>query len=173
MPKFYRIKGLPGLDGLIVQNLDDQTIEVTIGKDPAITFVPVSTIITNAVVGDRDLKFPLPPRSLLIDAKFLVDIIDPTKEYSAKSPFGKHLYDGTYARGDLHIAYTVFDNALSVTVYEKKGPGKEGIQKTLYSQNFFVDHETPMRLIEDVMAGEMDPEDLVFELDHCRKAEQG
>ncbi len=164
MPKFFKIKGLPGLDGLIVQNTSDQTIEVSIGKDPAITFVPVDTIITNAIVGDRDLKFPLPPRSLLIDTRFLVGILDPTKEYSAKNPFGKYLYEGTFVQDTLHIAYTVFDNALSATIYEMLG----GKQKTLYSQNFFTNRKMAMELIEAVLKGDMDPDDLVFELDRCK-----
>ncbi len=164
--KFYSIKGLPGLDGLIVETNGKVAV-----ASPHQDYASVDTIITNAVVGDRDLKFPLPYHSLLIETKFLTEIPDPTKEYSAQNPFGKHLYEGTFVRDALHITYTVFDNALSVTIYEAKPAEHVEQQKTLYSQNFFVNRKMAMELIEAVLQDKVDPDDLVFELDRCKREE--
>lgn len=80
---------------------------------------------------------------------------------STENPFGQLLYEGTYKKDTLHIAYTAFDNAVSISITEVRPASPP---KTIYSQNYFKWREQAMLAIEDMLVGEMDVEDLVFEL---------
>jgi hypothetical protein len=165
MSKFFKIKGVAkGLDGLVVEgksgldwpNSGEQFIDVTCIYN------------TNIVFGDRVLKSPVTPGSLVLNQAFVEETTDPNMEFSTENPFGKYLYEGTYVKGDLNIAYTEFDNAIAITIFEKHGDQ----QKTLYSQNFFENTLTVMELIQSMLGGTLDPEDLVFELQRLKTEEK-
>ena len=151
MEKFFKIlNSLPGLSGLYIRaNLPETQSNVD--------YIEVSEIITNTVVGDRDLKFPIPPSSLWISCEHLQEIQDPTKQYSSASPFGKHLRDATIKDDEINVAYSVFDNAISVTVYEIQD---DKSQKTLYSQNFFKNKERVLSELIMAMNGDTDVQDI-------------
>lgn len=158
--RFYRIKGLPGFDGLIVETDDVDVVgllEVKVLHN------------ANVVVGDRTVKFPMPPGSLWIDHNFLVPDLDPSREYSTENPFGEYLYEGSFTKGDLYVAYTEFDNALTVTIIEKNPPGHKGIDKTLYSESFFSNKLIAMEFIRELLDGRSDPDDLIFELRNLKE----
>ena len=163
MEKFYSIlPTLPGLAGLYIRGRQiwrdaggsgDQTVEV-------------AEIITNQIIGDRDLKFPVPEGSLWISVDHLSEIDDPTKEYSTKSPFGEYIKDGSFDSDDIHVSYSIFDNAVTVTIFEVQ---EDSSQRTLFSQNFFKERDIVIEILTDVLVGKTDVEDLSLilqEIDH-------
>lgn len=128
----------------------------------------VSTIIDpNMAVGDRLLRFPIPGGALRVSLEYLEETADPNVEFSTRSPFGKYQYEGTYAKDGLRIAYTVFEDALSVSIIE----GDEKKQRTLYSQNFFAGRQKAADRIQELLSGKVDPEDLIFALDSITEQE--
>lgn len=156
---FFEIKNLSkGLDGLVVEgsavNNNEYVIENIYSPDFAF--------------GDRGVKIPVSFGGLFISADFLTETDNPHREYTTESPFGQYLYEGTFIKGDLNIAFTKFDNALSVTIYESKG----GSQKTIYSQNFFAGADQAKSHVDSVLEGKSDPEDLVFHLESCKEMEK-
>ena len=162
MSKFFKIKGLAkGLDGLIV--------EISVRDGMGYGFSAVDCIYnTNIIFGDRVLKSPVANSGLFIDEKHLEECEDPNMEFSTENPFGEYLYEGTYVKGDLNIVYTEFDNAIAITIFEKRGEQ----QKTLYSQNFFENTGIAMELIQAMLGGTLDPEDLIFELQRLKTEER-
>ena len=86
---------------------------------------------------------------------------------SLKQQLGKHCFDGSYVKDLLHVAYSSFENAVSVTIYETH----ETKQKTLYTQNFFQNRDMALHTIEDVLAGAVDVEDLIFQLKEIKDQE--
>jgi len=164
MSKFFKIKNVAkGLDGLVIEGEDGYNF-----SNSSDDVVEVKCIYnTNIIFGDRVLKSPVAPDSLYIMKSNLEKTGDPNMEFSTENPFGKYLYEGTYVKGNLNIAYTEFDNAISVTIFEKHGE----MQKTLYSQNFFENTRKVMDLIQSMLGGLLDPEDLVFELQGLKTKE--
>lgn len=158
MSEFYRIKGIPGLEGLVVE-ANARAI-----ADGSPTVFEIITLLPNAVVGDRDVKFPVPPNALFVSHEHLVSTPDPSKEYSTKSPFGTHLYEGRGTKERLEITYTVYDNALSVNVVEKADPKGKGLNRTIYNQNFFAQRAAALEVINDTLLGRLDQDDLVLSL---------
>lgn len=149
MSKFYRIKDIPGLEGMIVRAAE---------KKPYADATEVETLISPfTVVGDSQVKLPIPPEALWIGDDFLVEVEDPTVEYSTHTPFGKYLYEGWMDKDNIRVAYTVHDNAISLTISERNG-------KTLYSQNFFKWRDTALETINTALTGDTDVEDLIFKL---------
>jgi hypothetical protein len=160
MADFFRITGLPGLEGLVAE---------VAGECPKEGVAEVCALInTNVVVGDRNVKFPFPDRALYIDSQYLKLVPDPFREYDAKNPFGSVLFEGHYKKNDLEVAYVVFDNALSATIFEKH---KDGSQKTIFSQNFFDSAIDARAAIEDVLREDDEVEDLVFRLKELKEQE--
>lgn len=159
MSDFFRINGLPGLEGLVAEVRGACPKEGPVGIDALIN--------VSVVLGDRNVRFNYPDGALKIDSKYLVNVPDPTREYDTKSPFGMFLFEGHYKKDTLEVAYTMFDNALSVSIFEKHNDGK---QKTLYSQNFFKNATEARDLIDQsFQAG--DCEDLVFQLKEIKDQE--
>ena len=155
--KFYKVRNLsPAFDGVILEGvLDAGWVD------------PIAIISPHIVIGDRLFKMPIPHGSLAFKEEYLQETNDPAKEFTTESPFAKFLYEGNYVKGELHIAYAVFENALQVTIFEKKGD----TQKTLYSQNFFDNRLLAKEFIQEVLEGNMDPDDLVFNLQETKERE--
>jgi hypothetical protein len=169
--KFCRIHDLPGLEGLVVKGTQvaiDLAYE-HVGTGPLL-FVEVKELINpNVVVGDRQVKFPMPNQSLLISYEYLVDITDPFKEYAVKNPFGSLLFNGRYEKDKLEIVYTRYTNGVSITILESR---KMKDKKTLYSQNFFSKAAEAIGKIEDVLSGDTDPEDLIMILKDLKEEDK-
>jgi hypothetical protein len=162
MSNFYRVKDLPGLQGLVIES-------TTVIDGPCYKqMAAVETIINpNAIIGDRVVRYPIPVGALAIDRSYLTEVSDPLKEFTTQNPFGEFLFEGHYKRGLLEVAYSVYDNSFSVTIFEKN---EKGVQKTIYSQNYFSNAKAARELVEAVFAkGEF--EDLVFMLRELKEEE--
>ena len=165
MSSFHRIVGIPGLEGTIIEADHRHHNGMASNNECDLQYVCVLAFISpNTVVGDRALRFPVPPNALFIDDKFVVPAEDPNKEYTAKSPFGKHLYEGRFTKEGLEIVTVEYDNAVTVTIIEKNPPQKKGLDRTVYTQNFFEDREQAKEMVAQVLTGTWDIDDLVFEL---------
>ena len=159
MSNFFVVNGLPGLDGLVVETspLDEVTN----------THEVITLINASAVVGDRTVRYPIPPSALYIDHEYLKPTLDPTKEFTTVNPYGTFLFEGHYKREKLQVAYSVFSNALTVTIFEHTNVGG---QKTIYSQNFFASAIDARDAIEECMR-EDTVDDLVFRLKELKEQE--
>ena len=161
MSSFYRIKGLPGLDGLVVES---ETVVANVAL--------VSALLNpTSMLGDRDLRFPMPEHAIAISTDFLVEIPNPSKEYTTKNPFGKHLYEGRFKRDTLEIVTVEFENAITVTIIERNPPQNKGVDHTIYTQNFFESKKAVKEVIEDVLQNVLDPDDLIFALGDIKSRE--
>ena len=156
--KFYLVKdSLPGLAGLHVRGyLETRTSN---GKKPY-TAVEVVEIITNAVVGDRDVKFQIPRKSLWINGEHLQEVDDITHEYSTMNDYGEFKHEGRLIQGTLQIVYAQYANALTVTVIETS----EEPNKTLYSKTFYDMQDRVLDVLVGVMCGVNDPDDVILAL---------
>lgn len=162
MANFYRIKDLPGLQGLVIES--STIINGPVYKQMAV----VETIINpNAIIGDRVVRYPIPVGALAVDRDYLVEVSDPLKEFTTKNPFGEFLFEGHYKRESLEVAYSVYDNAFSVTIFEKND---KGVQRTIYSQNYFENAKMARELVERALANS-DSDDLVFLLKDLKQEE--
>ena len=152
---FFRIKNLPGLQNLVVESRS-----MKLFRDGG--HIGIDTIINDSVVvGDRELKYPLPPDSVLIHPDYLVAIPAFPKEFASDNPFGKLLFEGHLQKADLHIDWVQYTKGVSVTVQERKDKNV----RTLYSQNYFGDVATrAMKWITTQVSEDADPDDLVFGL---------
>lgn len=160
--KYYRIIALPGLAGLVAE------VSAEINDDSDAEWASVDTLIVpNIVVGDRNMRYPLPPQAVLVKKEYLQGVPDPSREYSLDSPYGKYMYEGRYKKEELEVAYTKFERALSISIYENR----PGSQKTIYSQNFFGKRDQAMTLIDGVLQGTTEVDDLVFSLKELKERE--
>jgi hypothetical protein len=159
MSKFYWITNLPGLDGLVVES--SHTNENG--------FVQVDTLINpNAILGDRQVKFPIPSGALWIHPDHLKQVIDPNKSFSTESPFGEFQFEGRLKRDRLVVDYVSYDNAITITIREDDG--KTG--KTVYTQNFFYENApVALGLVEEVLKGKQEIDELVFSLKELKSQE--
>lgn len=156
MKKHYKIKGLPGLDGLIAHG---ETTGLTTPASPVFDLVEVDELLNpNAMFGDRQLRFPVPERSLYLSREHLEEIADPVlREFSSGNPYGEFQYEGRVERDGLRISYAMFERALSVTVSEGT--------RTLYCQNFFgPKRENAMQRVHEVMQGDLADDELILVL---------
>ena len=161
--QYFRIIGLPGLNGLLVQT------EFSRHRDDEL--IDVEALITDAIIGDRSVKYPLPKDALFVSRRYLEPIPNPEeREYSTENPFGTAKYEGHLVRGKIHIDYVEYDKAITVTIREDVGMGK---MRTVISQNYFAKREQALILVEGVTHGCGDVEDLVFALRDLQTAEQG
>lgn len=165
MPHFI-IKGMGrGFDGLLVETGDviedySDTTETPNNKHEVLKITN-----RNEIFGDRNISFPITSEALWIGSQFLQPIENPaTREYDDKNPWGKVLFEGRYSKGTLDIAYAQYERVLQVTVSEKEN----GRNRTLWA-GYFTDNAAQARAeIEGHLAGEEDPDDLVFLLKQLR-----
>ena len=161
MSSFYRIKGLPGLEGLVAET--DEGFEASKPNELGLCSI-CSLSNPNTVLGDRSLKFPIPSGALYIGDAYLERIPDPNREYTSESPFGKFQFEGSFKRDDIEIDYSRYENGISVTVREMKKLNTSMAKKTVYSQNFYGGFaDTAMDVIEAIMSGAHEIEDAVFQ----------
>jgi hypothetical protein len=147
---FFKVRNLsPAFDGLILEG------ELVYGS-----VYPSSIINTAVIIGDRVLRIPLPSGSISFSEAYLEPTGDPHREFTTDNPFEAFLYEGNFAKDDLRIAYGMFKNAMQVTIFEVR----DNVQKTLFSQNYFENRKMAMELIQAVLEGQMDPDDLIFNL---------
>lgn len=165
----YKIKGIPGLEGLVVEAEYRSVGDV---------LCILQIINPNAVIGDRTVHYPIPESKLYIDDSMVEECLDPgIQQFSSKSPFGKLLFEGRLNKDQLVVDYVQYDNAVSVTIREKQridgtGGSETHGWKTIYTQNFFKGKAgVAMQTVAHAFGGELDVEDLVFDLKeiHARK----
>ena len=119
--------------------------------------------ITGEITGTSGVhKINLDVEELFEDVK-----VGKPEEVSIKDMLGEHLFEGSYVKGTLHVVYGMFENAVSITIYEMHG----STQKTLYTQNFFKQRDHALGTVEDVLAGKVDVEDLIFQLKEIKDKE--
>lgn len=150
----YKIVDLPGLSGLYV-----------VGVDNSPELVEVLELINmNVTLGDRLLRYKLPEDSLYINVVHLEEVDDDTNiEFAVDNPYGEYMFEGRFQKGDLQIVHAVYRNAVTVTIVEKNPPKMKGMDKTLFTGNFFNAHRNEaLKLIEDLLHGQIDPDDIIF-----------
>ena len=155
----YKTKNLPGFEHLLVVGnewqLDDSrgTFEV----------VEVKTLInTSVLVGDRELKINLPDQAMFINIHNLEPVpeTESEHEFASDNPFGQYQYEGRFSRGILEVVHVVYEKAITISILEKVGPNS----RTLYSESFFSMRERALGMIEEMLHGELDSDDLIFNL---------
>lgn len=158
---YYRIAGIPGLEGLIAESSAKST-------DPSIPLHIDTLVNPNAVLGDRTVKFPIPENALFITARYLESCPDPNREFSTESPFGKLQFEGHLKRDELCVDYVRYENAITITIREDYGENG----RTVYTQNFFGDSvPQALAMVEAVMAGKQEVDELVFQLKDLKEEE--
>lgn len=158
--KYYRPVDLPGFEGLIFageefkQRGHSDRLEVS------------EVININVVVGDRNLRFPIPQKALYIDRPYFqeYDGSFDTKEFSSDNTFGSWEAECNLVLDqDRKVTWVRYQNALTVTV--QQGP------KTIYAQNFF---KQTIRWDVIEMLTRLKPSDfeyLLFELQEFKEQE--
>jgi hypothetical protein len=158
---YYRIKGMPGFDGLIagVDGKDyDNDLPVLESDDGPFDLVPIAEIINpNVAIGDSTLKWPQEFGAMFINNQNLEWIDYSPREFSTGNPFGKLVYEGHYSRDNISVDYASYESGTTVTISE---PGV-----TLFSQNFYgtlaarAENE-----VKEAISGDFDLDDLIFRL---------
>ena len=120
----YKIVNLPGLSGLYVVgtkiSADDDLVEIQ------------ELVNVGIVVGDRQLRYPIPPGAMWIGSDFLDESDDiGSREFSTDNPYGEFKYEGRFERDRLVIVHAVYEKAISITIYEMVNDKKSSFQKTL------------------------------------------
>lgn len=159
---YYTIKGVsPSLDGL------EAKVVLAVPPDYDGYSEVLSLRNRGVLIGDRPWSVPVAPGSLLIKDSFLIksEYQDEMQFTSLKPPYGEHRYDAKLNISTYEVAYSEFENAVTVVVYDVSVEPK----KTLYSQNFFDDEaldnvDYVLSLIDDFKNGLFDPDELVFKL---------
>jgi len=167
MPKFYKIRGLPGFDGFVAKG--DPLVTTTNDGD-RIDVVSVKELLNlNVIIGDRSISFPMPPDCLLIGADAVVEIDDPgIREYTAQTPFGPFEYEGHYKKDGIQVDYAVYGNGMSVSVKDTS----VNPVKTVYSQNYYGDYTVDAEeAVEKALREDSYIEDLVFALKDITNAQ--
>lgn len=151
----YIVKGLGrGFDGLLVEG--------TLAPSPN-ALVEISKITNrNEIFGDRNVSYPVKPGTLFLSEDVLEEIDDPSKrEYDAKNPWGRVLFEGRYTKGTLEIAYCQYERVLQVSVIEKVN----NRHKTLFSGYYTEQTDAVRNDIEACLRSpDFDVDDLVFQL---------
>jgi hypothetical protein len=163
----YKINGIPGLDGLLVRG---RTTEATTepSDEGVFDLVAVDELLNvNVIVGDRQLRYPLPPDGLFVSKRYLTEVADPgLREYSTANPFGKYQSEGFFNSTSLEISWAVFSLAATITVISLD------TRRTLFSQSFFKNSSQAMGLVDRVMHGKLDPDDLISALQDLKIEER-
>jgi hypothetical protein len=130
---FYKITEIPGMNGFIavgdlIKNNGHEEYEL----------INVETLInTDIMVGDRQLRYPIPKGAFWLNRNYVKEIDDPgIREYSAENDFGDLEYEGTYEKGRIRVSYASYKNVLTIDV---KDTSVNPI-RTVYSQNYYDDH---------------------------------
>jgi len=167
----YKIKDIPGFENLLVVGQFRQFG----GTGEAWRILEVEQFInTNVIVGDRELKIAIPPQSMWL-APVNLELVSDTegkRVYANDNPFGTFKYEGRYEKDKLVIAYGMYEKAVSITIYEMQ-PATPNLaaghsQKTLYSSSFFSNRTFAMEMVEEMLHGNLDPDDLIFELEKLK-----
>lgn len=161
----YKVKDLPGLNDLHV--VGELRLDTTVG-----TVVEVSEFVnTGVVIGDRLLRFPVPPHAVFISVQNLDEVdIDANQEFASDNPYGAFKYEGRFTKGNLTITHSVFEQAVSITIYETETLGPDTTNyKTLYTASFFQQAPAALELVEDMLHSNLDPDDLIFELQKLKE----
>lgn len=160
MPSYYRIKGIPGFEGLIVSSNGSR---IAINNDE-VDVLDVSEIINpNIAIGDGVLKWPQQRGSIFINADLLEKIDYSPREFTTGNPFGALEYEGHWSRGTVHVDYASYENGMSVNVKDTSVQPA----KTVFTENFYGDYQVDAEeAIEQALRHETDIDDLVFELTH-------
>jgi hypothetical protein len=158
MPNYFRVKNLAGFEGLVMK-----TEDVKEEYDNVLCVLSFFDTSDNSVVD-------LPDGSVYIAARFLepVSYFDFAQLVQVQVKNDKYLYEGTFVKKKLTVAYTVYENSISVTIFELHD---KNVQNTIYTQNFFDEKMTALKYIENVMNEKTDPEDLVFALRDLKESE--
>lgn len=164
MSEFFKVVNIEGFNGLVFeaeQSTADSIMKLVNIHNP------------HQIIGDRIFKIPVPADTIFISVltknengdvvtnPHFVATDDPQKEFTTKNPFGEHLFEGGYRKGTLEVVYSRYTNGISVAILEIMD--KQNM-RTIYTQNFFDKAEEALSKIEDVLRGNVDPEDLVFVL---------
>lgn len=160
MNQYYKIKNIPGLNGLHVRGQLHKASDIA---NRVIDVVEVFDFINaNIQLGDRELKYPVPEHTVYINTFYLKETPDFfLKEFSTENPFGKLAYEGHWSKGTIHVDYAVYENGMSVNV---KDTSVKPI-KTVFTQNFFnEDAVAAENCIQQTLRDEADIDDLVFSL---------
>ena len=154
--KTFQIVNLPGLSGLhcvahYAKDVDLYSVEELIN--------------VGIVIGDRLLRYPIPTGAMWLAREFLEEV-EPisSREFSADNPFGEFKYEGRFEKDKLAIVHAVYDNAISITIYEMINDKQKEFQRTLYTGNFFEQKQVAIEIIDELLHGRMEPEDVIFEL---------
>jgi hypothetical protein len=149
MSNYFRIKDLPGFEGLVAKSED------SVGD---FTYLSIDALFDTSDNSTVDL----PHEALCISAKYLeqVSFFDFASLQPSERQFGEYLYEGTFVKDTLNIVYSMYEKAVAITIFEMH----DKTQKTLYTQNFFTSKELAMELIEDIMRDRLDSDDLIFTL---------
>jgi hypothetical protein len=160
---YFRIKDMPGFTGLIAKCEVQAIVE---SKGGVFDVYYVDEIINpNVAIGDSTLKWPLEYGSMFINKHMLQEVEYEKKTFTAENPFGEFQFEGHFQKGPLKIDYAKYSNGLSVNICEITKGDANG-PKTIYSQNFFGigKVESAVKIIQKVLEGKADAEDLVFTL---------
>jgi hypothetical protein len=155
----YKTKNLPGFDHLLVVG------NVIFAGDVG-PVIEVSTFInTSVIIGDRELRFNLPTGSLFINTSNLVrvDDSDGKREFATDNPFGTYLSSGRVTLGELVVSYSRYKGAFTITIVD--------VDRTIYSDNFFSTRLIAAEFAEKAFCGDLDPEDLIFELQKLKETD--
>jgi len=172
---YFRIKDLPGFEDLIARSNEsiehDDLIYITAffnESDKTDVIVPYG-----AVCISTDYLVPVS----YFDFASLEQVDVPTITTESRSPFGKLMYEGRFTKEDLEIITVQYNNAVTVTIIEKqriiqKNHGSvSSTNNTIYTQNFFVSRATALEMVEAVMHGVIDADDLIFSLKDLKEKE--
>jgi hypothetical protein len=114
----------------------------------------------------------------LVEAGILLPVHEDTQDEPENRKPDKYIYSGSVSRDTLNIGYTVYNNAISIAVYEKftKGIGTRFLKdeervKTLYSQIFYEFKDDALKNVDDVIRGKEDADDLIFRLKELKEEE--
>ena len=157
----YKIKGIPGFDGLLAVGdlLDSRWLNVE------------QIVNTNLLIGDRELKFTLPEHSILLSKDYLEEVEEEQsrREFASDNPYGQYLYENKFTRERLRITTVVFDEAVSVTLTEVSPPDEKGLDRTIWSGSFFKQKTEALRLVQSAITLNIDPDDLIFGLTELKE----
>jgi hypothetical protein len=161
MSKHYVLKGLGrGFDGLLVEAV------TAAPGDPSVLLEVRKIINRNAIFGDRNVSFPVPPGAIYVDPAFAELTDEGPREYDTSNPYGVFKLEARYSRGQLEVVLGQYEKAVTVAVSEQQAEGK----RTLYSQTFTANFAAVKEAVE-VHTSDGDVDDLMFRLAELKEME--
>ena len=163
--KYYIIHDLSkGLDGLYVR-----------GDDFDAGFVVIKELINlNAIIGDRNVKWPIGEELMFMSKKCLTQVEDPEKrEFAHDNPYGKFLYEAHHTKGIIEVAVGHYDKKVTVSIIEHHTDEKKNkTTKTVFTHAFEIASTGRIdECIDDAFSLTGDVEDVVFAFEELRDAE--